>query len=234
MDLIYRSLYDSLSEVTVENTTVRSISSASTRVGDMSDTAPSKLTPKEIEAKRLKARHLELLRVKATEQEHHEATTTPIFTMPVVDHIDKQQGKKNAPAFPQYGLLAGTVSDKNLETGVKGQFAAPKEDPRVFFNIASPSSTFICGSQGSGKSHTLSCLLENALAASDASNLPHPLTALVFHYDTFISDHGGSPCEAAFLASNKKIKVRVLCAPTNVATIKVRLNAENSSILMDS
>ena len=38
--------------------------------------------------------------------------------------------------------------------------------------------------------------------------------------DTFISDYAGSPCEAAFLSSNPNVKVRVLCAPTNVKTIK--------------
>jgi hypothetical protein len=64
-------------------------------------------------------------------------------------------------------------------------------------------------------------MLENSLFPSEANELSHPLTGLVFHYDTFISDAGGSPCEAAFLSSNKGIKVRVLCAPTNIATIKV-------------
>jgi hypothetical protein len=67
----------------------------------------------------------------------------------------------------------------------------------------------------------LSCLLENCMIPSIASKLPNPLTGIVFHYDTFISDDGGSPCEAAFLASNPKIQVRVLCSPTNFHTIKV-------------
>lgn len=66
----------------------------------------------------------------------------------------------------------------------------------------------------------MSCLLENSLLPSEANELPHPLTGIVFHYDTFISDNGGSPCEAAFLSNKPKIKVRVLCAPTNTATIK--------------
>lgn len=74
--------------------------------------------------------------------------------------------------------------------------------------------------RGSGKSHTLSCLLENCLLPSPATELPHPLTAIVFHYDTFIADNSGSPCEAAFLSTAPQIKVRVLCAPTNVATIR--------------
>ncbi|KAJ5640042.1 uncharacterized protein N7484_007904, partial [Penicillium longicatenatum] len=92
-------------------------------------------------------------------------------------------------------------------------------DPRLFFNVASPSSTFICGSQGSGKSHILSCLLEGCLISSRAGKLMNPLTAMIFHYDTFISDTTGSPCEAAFLSSNPSIEVRVLCSPTNLRTI---------------
>lgn len=95
------------------------------------------------------------------------------------------------------------------------------EDPRVFFNITPPSSTFICGSQGSRKSHTLSCILESCLIPSKAGQLRNPLTGIVFHYDTFISDTMGSPCEAAFLSSHPDIEVRVLCAPTNLHAIKV-------------
>jgi hypothetical protein len=93
--------------------------------------------------------------------------------------------------------------------------------PRVFFNISVPSSAFICGSRDSGKSHTLSCLLENCLMKSDVSALESPLAGLLFHYDSFTSDVRGAPCEAAHLASNSSVRVRVLCSPTNLETIKV-------------
>jgi hypothetical protein len=121
--------------------------------------------------------------------------------------------------IPQYGLLAGIIPalnnfDINNET-------QEKQDPRIFFNLTPPSSTFICGSQGSGKSHTLSCMLENCLIPSSLGRLPKPLMGVVFHYDTFISDDMGSPCETAFLASNSTVKVRVLCSPTNIRSIKV-------------
>lgn len=110
--------------------------------------------------------------------------------------------------FPQFGLLAGIG---NAET----------DSDVVHYNVAAPSSIFICGSQGSGKSHTLSCLLEDCLLPSVVSELPHPLAGIVFHYDSFIADDAGSPCEAAFLSTRNKIKVRVLCAPTNIRTIKM-------------
>ncbi|KAJ5050430.1 uncharacterized protein L3040_002313 [Drepanopeziza brunnea f. sp. 'multigermtubi'] len=97
----------------------------------------------------------------------------------------------------------------------------PAQDPSVFFNISAPSSAFICGSQGSGKSHTLSVLLESCLLKlKDVNKLDNPLAALVFHYDSFISDLRGTPCEAAHLSSNPNIKVRVLCSPSNIQTIK--------------
>lgn len=123
---------------------------------------------------------------------------------------------------PQYGLMARMSPD----IGGSADTAIPHQeypDKRLFFNVTAPSSIFICGSQGSGKSHTLSCLLENCLTPSDAAVLPRPLSAILFHYDTFISDDGGSPCEAAFLSSLPRVRVRVVCAPTNIRTIRVSL-----------
>lgn len=131
----------------------------------------------------------------------------------------------------QCGLLAEMLLDRNdaLETLPPIQAHA---DRRLFFNVTTPSSIFICGSQGSGKSHTLSCLLENCLAISDATVLPKPLSALLFHYDAFISDDGGSPCEAAYLASLSGVKVRVICAPTNLRTIQVSLISHLTTVLL--
>ena len=154
--------------------------------------------------------HLDLLKSHAMSDEAHEVTTTPIFTAAVRKYAEKITGSHDTP-FTQYGLLAGYA----------GNDAEPIADPRIFYNVAAPSSVFICGSQGAGKSHTFSCLLENCLAKSDANVLPRPLTGIIFHYDTFISDTGGSPCEAAWLSSNPDIRVRVLCPPTNVQCIKV-------------
>lgn len=156
--------------------------------------------------------HLGLLGRSPELDELNEIKSTPIFTEAVRKYALSLAGTNNEQPFSQYGLLAGDLSaaseDKTL-------------DPRIFWNVSAPSSFFICGSQGSGKSHTLSCLLENALAPCNANVLPRPLTGIVFHYDTFISDSGGSPCEVAWLSSNPDIKVRVLCAPTNFWTIKV-------------
>ena len=158
------------------------------------------------------AYHLSLLKLYSSNDQSEKACLAPIFTGFVLRQPEL------APS--QYGLLGGV---KNIETS---GFASAdnrfiEKDPRLFFNVSSPSSTFICGSQGSGKSHTLSCILEGCLIPSKAGRLLNPLTAVIFHYDTFICDNGGSPCEAAFLASHSNIRVRVLCAPTNLLTIQV-------------
>lgn len=180
-------------------------------------------TPEETEAARLLDYHLSLLRLGPSQKGLQDVTTAPIFAMPVLEHAESKAvaAGDSSSAFPQYGLLAGMTGVAQNDAQPEERDGSPIRDPRIFFNVAAPSSTFICGSQGSGKSHTLSCLLENCLIPSDANKLPRPLTGLVFHYDLFISDEGGSPCEAAYLSSDRNIKVRVLCSPTNVKTIKV-------------
>lgn len=168
--------------------------------------------------------HLSLLNLSSGQRQRQdqEVVNTPIFTAADLGLISKYYFLDDPKSpFRQHGLLAGLSDVLENEQLSGSDDRHYLKDPRVFFNTTTPSSTFICGSQGSGKSHTLSCLLENCLIPSIASKLPNPLTGLVFHYDTFISDHGGSPCEAAFLASHHNIQVRVLCSPTNYRTIQV-------------
>lgn len=135
-------------------------------------------------------------------QNQDEILASPLLTVPLVH--------TSAPS--QFGLFGANLS---------GESSLQKS--RLFYNVACPSSVFICGSQGSGKSNTLACLLENCLIPSGLGKLPLPLTGIVFHYDSFVSDSGGLPCEAAFLASNSKVSVKILCAPTNIRTIQVSL-----------
>ncbi|KAJ4377930.1 hypothetical protein N0V83_000760 [Neocucurbitaria cava] len=77
---------------------------------------------------------------------------------------------------------------------------------RIFQNTNEPFSTFICGVQGSGKSHTTAVMLENALVASDhLGRLREPVSALVFSYGDFsIGGLGFNISEAAFLAAEKE------------------------------
>lgn len=167
--------------------------------------------------------HLDLLNSAVPGQKAEEACLAPILSTCVLKHDRNTTNYKTRPMISQVGLLAGV--SHALESFDSGQNLGSHnfhEDPRLLFNVSSPSSTFICGSQGSGKSHTLSCMLENCLIPSKAGWLPNPLTGVVFHYDAFISDTVGSPCEAAFLSSHPGVEVRVLCSPTNIHTIRVR------------
>ncbi|PYH98224.1 hypothetical protein BO71DRAFT_371757 [Aspergillus ellipticus CBS 707.79] len=159
--------------------------------------------------------HLDLLDTTVPSHELDEASLAPIIAGSVLNDPERLADNPATPQALQFGLLAGLSDTPNA--------GVPELDPRLLFNVTSPSSTFICGSQGSGKSHTLSCLLENCLLPSKAGKLPNPLTGVVFHYDTFISDTQGSPCEAAFLSSSPDVNVRVLCSPTNIRSIRASI-----------
>ncbi|KAH0494493.1 hypothetical protein TgHK011_001110 [Trichoderma gracile] len=159
------------------------------------------------------AAHLALLNLDDSNEDAEELAATPVFTQSVLEYGTQFKTNGKEEPIAQYGLLAGILENSNA---AKNPSEAPDKDIRLFFNTTAPSSVFICGSQGSGKSHSLSCLLENFLTQSKANVLPRPLTGIVFHYDPF----GGSACEAAYLSSAKDISVRVLCAPTNIRDIK--------------
>lgn len=170
----------------------------------------STMTPQDIE---IMIQQLGLLSPRTGSDELSEINTAPLFTYPVLKHAQNLATTTSAAAFSQYGLLGGDA--RYLQE-------TSSEDPRIFYNVATPASVFICGSQGSGKSHTLSCILENCLIPSDKLGcLPRPLTGIVFHYDDYASDSRVNPCEAAYLGSNGDISVRVLCSPTNIRAIKV-------------
>ena len=139
------------------------------------------------------------------------ARTTPLFSGRVLD-------RSEMGTFNQYGLLCKAVTlrqSQNLPESASPKLTCVFDyDPRIFLNVNAPWSTFICGSQGSGKSYTLSCMLENCLIPSELGQLPSPLAAIVFHYDTFTSYGSRQLCEAAYLCS-AGVPVKVLVSPTN-------------------
>lgn len=146
-----------------------------------------------------------------------------------------------AELMPQYGLL-GALQHEPVTGGIsdlKERLSRLQADEReyqaqvdpvdrlVLANMNVPWSSFICGSQGSGKSHTLSCLLENALVSGGPEdspaapgNLPAPLAAIQFHYDSFTSEETTQLCEAAYLCSNGKTPVTILVSPSNIWAMK--------------
>lgn len=166
-----------------------------------------------------------------------EIRTTPLFSADVLARVNETQPKisESIPdVLPQYGFLAkvldtfggrdqqnthNVLTPNSNNTGValnpSPQSSATKTgDSRLFVNMNAPWSAFICGSQGSGKSHTLSCMLEVALKPSRLGKLPCPLAGMVFHYDKFTGFSASQICEAAYLCSTG-IPVTVLVSPSN-------------------
>ncbi|KAI6080541.1 hypothetical protein F4821DRAFT_275858 [Hypoxylon rubiginosum] len=110
--------------------------------------------------------------------------------------------------IPQYGLIGIRQESEDTNASTEGRL--------VLANMNMPWSAFICGSQGSGKSHTLSCLLENALVADNAAGkLTHPLAGIVLHYDNYASYSSAQICEQAYICSSG-IPVTVLVSPSNI------------------
>ncbi|KAK5123569.1 hypothetical protein LTR85_002607 [Meristemomyces frigidus] len=135
--------------------------------------------------------------------QYEEMRMTPLLSLDVkyaINTTDNSRLPDNI--FPQHGLLGFHVGQ---------QESIGKHEP-ILMNTNAPNSTFICGSQGSGKSHTLSCMLENCLLRDDAvGKLAKPLGGVVFHYDV---GGGRSVAEAASLSS-RHIPVQVLVSPSN-------------------
>ncbi|EXJ92553.1 hypothetical protein A1O3_01105 [Capronia epimyces CBS 606.96] len=146
-----------------------------------------------------------------------EIKTTPLFSeqarLALGAGVLQNLGSAEHP-FPQFGLLGMREETYNSSyTGVPQTL--PAEDNLVFANMNAPWSAFICGSQGAGKSHSLSCLLENALLRTSSAGVnPRPLAGLVFHFDKFTSSDSTQVCEAAYLCS-AGVPVRVLVSPSN-------------------
>ncbi|KAI9669188.1 MAG: hypothetical protein M1817_004730, partial [Caeruleum heppii] len=93
-----------------------------------------------------------------------------------------------APLFSKMAFDADTLTSP-IQYGLLGHYRAPTSelgvatDRRLFHNTNIPFSTFICGLQGSGKSHTLSCLIENCLIPDPKLGLlKTPLSVLVLHF----------------------------------------------------
>lgn len=175
--------------------------------------------------------HMSLLSVSNDKDQAHkvqleEIKTAPLFSAAAADAVDAAHpgASPRASIFPQFGLLGRALNTYNA-SDPEGDSQSPKRiiesaASRLFLNVNTPWSAFICGSQGSGKSHTLSCMLEAALITKpELGRLPKPLAGIVFHYDKFSSFSSCQMCEAAYLCSSG-IPVRVLVSPSNFWRMK--------------
>ncbi len=177
-----------------------------------------------------RAAHLQLLKGSAftealanEEGRIHDISVAPLFSRKLRLAIKEgdliQQGVPAVEVYPQFGLLGDRQVTYHSDGSQDRSVRPIKDQDMVYANISAPWSAFICGSQGGGKSHTLSCLLENSLLSSKAGILPKPLTGIVFHYDKFTSHASTQVCEAAYLGS-RGIPVRVLVSKSNLSNMR--------------
>jgi hypothetical protein len=142
-----------------------------------------------------------------------ELRMAPLVWWKVKEHFEPQQQVARG-----YAVL-GHVPENDVSIP-EGATRTP-----VLLNTDSPWSAFLCGSQGSGKSHALSCMLENCLLTDETilpqlGLNPHPLAGLVFHYDRC---QGSGVCEAAYLCTS--VPTTVLVSPSNYGRLKMAYEA---------
>ncbi|KAJ3920775.1 hypothetical protein F5877DRAFT_89209 [Lentinula edodes] len=116
----------------------------------------------------------------------------------------------------QYGVLGRAVAchfKKDVHTF---------SDSRVYLNTNAPMSALVCGVQGSGKSHTVSVILENMFISSSSilGNLSKPLSGLVLHFGE--GGAGSGPCEAAWVGVSNHTSIKA--PPVKVYVSKSSLN----------
>ncbi|PFH52524.1 hypothetical protein AMATHDRAFT_1931 [Amanita thiersii Skay4041] len=158
----------------------------------------------------------------------HELCTAPIVTRTA--YLDIGRGK----VVRQYGVL-GSVLEIGLESFLaqelltdvhrsKDRIETPR-DPRLYLNTNAPLSAVICGVQGSGKSHTVSVMLENMLVSNckQIGTLVMPLAGLVLHYGEGGPD--ARPSEAAYVGIPKLKgisvpRVRIYVPKSSLNTMK--------------
>ena len=140
-----------------------------------------------------------------------ELQNTPLFSLDM-----KYLEARHEDGHKDFQMLTTTTVDALSQYALLGLHVGDhprigKREP-IMLNTASPNSTFICGSQGSGKSYTLASMLENYLLPdNDYGPVVNPVAGVVFHYD---SEGSSSIAEVASLCS-RGIKVRVLASLSN-------------------
>ncbi|KAG1874594.1 hypothetical protein DFJ58DRAFT_757835 [Suillus subalutaceus] len=115
----------------------------------------------------------------------HELRTAPIITRDAYVAAGYREGAT------QYGVLGSILSIHN-----KNNVPYRPVNPQLYVNTNAPFSAVVCGVQGSGKSHTVSLLLESMFIPNMRSTgtLQKPLSGLVLHF--------GEGGEAAWISSS--------------------------------
>ncbi|KAA1466264.1 hypothetical protein DENSPDRAFT_790755 [Dentipellis sp. KUC8613] len=144
----------------------------------------------------------------------HETKTAPVLTR------DAYAMSRLHEDIPQYGVLGEILEVQNYKNS-----EASLDDRRLYLNTNAPLSAIVCGVQGSGKSHTVSVMLENMLVANypATGEIVNPLSGLVFHFGE--TGSAARPCEAAFVGTSSSPDVdvppvRVYVSPSSLKRMK--------------
>lgn len=121
----------------------------------------------------------------------HELNTAPIITR------DAYVAAAYRECATQYGVLGSILSIHN-----KNNLPYKPVNPQLYVNTNAPFSAVVCGVQGSGKSHTVSLLLESMFVPNIRSTgtLQKPLSGLVLHFGE--GGPSSRPSEAAWISSS--------------------------------
>ncbi|KAF8992060.1 hypothetical protein BDQ17DRAFT_1370044 [Cyathus striatus] len=160
----------------------------------------------------------------ANEIAAHDIDTAPLLTRDAFEKISN-----TFDYATQYGLLGRIISVQS-----KG-IMETTNDSRLYLNTNAPFSAIVCGVQGSGKSHTVSTILENMLIPgfSAVGTLAKPLCGLVLHYGE--SGASALPSEAACISQpvSSRIKsppVVVYVSPSSLKTMQTVYSKLGSKI----
>ncbi|KAJ8058175.1 hypothetical protein OCU04_013029 [Sclerotinia nivalis] len=141
--------------------------------------------------------------------------SAPIFSTAAYDLVIKSASTTltTIPDItPQYRLIGIEMKEEDCNIKAKHRL--------LLTNLNMPWSAFICNSQGTGKSHTLSCLLESSLLKDNSTDeLPSPLADLVIHYNAFTNNNTNQLCEAVYLYSSG-IPITIMVSPSNIWSMK--------------
>ncbi|KAG1817521.1 uncharacterized protein BJ212DRAFT_1349680 [Suillus subaureus] len=167
-----------------------------------------------VKAAKVELKHLQSLTVDTSDlSKDHELQTAPLITREA--YITARYKKHST----QYGVMGQVLSIHSKSS------AYVPVDPRLYVNTNTPFTAVVCGVQGSGKSHTVSVLLENMLIPKlqEIGSLQQPLAGLVLHFG-----EGGIcslPSEAAWVGAPstegvRTPKVRVFVSKSSLNTMK--------------
>ncbi|KAH8113307.1 P-loop containing nucleoside triphosphate hydrolase protein [Phellopilus nigrolimitatus] len=129
---------------------------------------------------------------------NHDHLTTPLMTRGALLATDFTRNGA------QYGVLGRLISIHANDVVEKSD----PDDDRIYINANAPFSALVCGVQGSGKSHTVSAILESMTIADERiGSLSKSLCVLVLH----MSEGGkqSSPNEAAWVGMSKYPSIKV-------------------------